>query len=304
MKRILLNIFWGLSLIGALSSCSEDEHIIPSDTPSVFGFGKSTVSVKEGVETVEIEVVWSKFTQIPGEVTLTVAGTGNAKAEENIDYTISTKTLTFGADEYRKSFTITSAEGNDTYTGTKNFIITLASSNVANARLGAVGKSATCTVSIADIDHPLTALFGEATMRYISYYDNAEWTAPVNITPDPGDITIVWIATDFGVAGSYIKEAAEAPLKAEVVTTDENFILTIKLPHQLGSYWNGGNPLTMYGIIPDGDGITDVSGPFDWVGIGDKTTGDITFENGFYIEFEGLGGWEIALPGTVTISKP
>jgi hypothetical protein len=321
MKKILLNtLIWGFALLGVLSSCSEEETVIPSNTPSVIAFSKNTASVKEGVETVEIEVVWSKFTHIPGEVTLTVAGTGSLKAEENVDYTISTKTLSFAADEYRKSFTITSTAGNNEYTGNKTFTITLASSNVENARLGAVGKSATCVVSIADIDHPLLPLVGNATLSYYSPADDDTYTTNVAFEIDPDDVEILWL-TGYGefLGGAFFGAPQFAkPLKVEVnmITTGE-YKLDLRLPQVFWQATSGGDIWSLVlsklpAVKDDYDtevSVTDVSILTGTCIVDALGKWSITFDKGFVVAYSMDSGasydaGEFADDGTVIITKP
>jgi hypothetical protein len=321
MKKLLFTLAWGIALplIIALSGCAQEEYVIPSDTPPVFAFGKNTASVKEGIETVDIEVIFNKYSHIPGEVTLTVTPTGNSGAAEVTDYSISTKTLSFGADEYRKAVTITSAAQDGIYTGAKTFTITLASSNVAGARLGAVGKSATCAVSIADIDHPLLPLVGEATLSYYSPADDDTYTVDVEFETDPdGDVNILWLTGYGEFLGNAFFGAPQyaKPLKVEVTLIEAGkYELVLRIPQLFWEATSAGYSLVLSKLPAVKDDYdtevspTDVSTLTGEVTIDASGNWNFTFDNGFVVAYSNDSGstysaYEFADEGSVTITKP
>ena len=60
-----------------------------------------------------------------------------------------------------------------------------------------MGASNTCSVTINDLDHPLSAILGDFTAKGESYFNGPqEWT--MTFLKDAGDVTKVWIYNIFG----------------------------------------------------------------------------------------------------------
>lgn len=94
-------------LMLAFCGCSNDSDDGDDAIIDYFSFQAKEASVAED-DSIEIAVYWQKNSPKAGYVTLNVSNMGFPhKAFENIDYTISTKTLEFAADEYVKTFTVT-----------------------------------------------------------------------------------------------------------------------------------------------------------------------------------------------------
>ena len=129
-----------------------------------------------------------------------------------------------------------------TFTGNQAFKISLVSAT-NDVQIGAIK---TCTVTIADPDHPLTALFGKYQMSAvdIASYDSA--TGRVGYNYFKWDITLsqyegnpyrVWIDFPVYIAspdayGAYLKNTAEQPGAYAEVSEDMKTI-TIPTPQEL-----------------------------------------------------------------------
>ena len=326
------------------TGCEDVEHYVPKDTPSVFSFPSATAAVDEAtldkdgnlvnVNTLTVTVMWSKYADISGSVNIQVYPRTNVPAIEGEDYTISSKTLDFSAEQYTQTFTITT-KYDDTFTGKKTFTVKLQQSDDANARIGAFGASDSCVVTINDANHPLTALIGNVTLSCYEYFSGGVQTYDSSIVPDEKDVNILWLIPN-------IHANANDPFKMEVERNEDEdgsveFKVIIKLPQEAGYFdsssaanrrkarWEGTFTLNEYGEYdPDGD---------DWdIGLYDDKTGEYTFipvvltgttgEDKIKIEFDnafwisvysedytssGDDGWIgyswIGLPGTFVIEK-
>lgn len=139
----------------------------------------------------------------PGACTVTYTVEG-VNATAGVDFVVNDATgvLNFtGNDTQNITVSITGQPG--VYTGNLQFRIKLASAS-DDVTLGSIS---TCTVTIKDLDHPLSAMFGEYTMCGVTYSDGwiyPSWTA--TISPVEGSTTKIAFEniTPFSVAyGSY-----------------------------------------------------------------------------------------------------
>ena len=140
-------------------------------------------------------------------VTYTVdAGT----AKEGVDYSLvdASGVLNFaeGTDTQNITISVTGQPG--VYTGNVKFTISLKSAS-NDVQIGAIK---TCTVTVKDLDHPLSAMFGAYKISGVTFDEDEEmsylsWT--MNISPVEGDPTKISVdhLTPFSVAyASYVKD--------------------------------------------------------------------------------------------------
>jgi len=314
MKKYILSLTVLVIAGFVFTGCVDNDIFVPKDTPPVFRFQSGTVAVAEvrldadknpigtGI-TQEITVVWHKQVLEAGEITLQVAPRGNVQAVEGTDYTISTKTLSFAADEYQKKFSITTIY-DPTYTGTKQFTITIASSTVSGARLGAFGAAGTCVVSINDVDHPLVALIGNVKLKATQYY-TGNIIKDAIITPDDEDDKILWLTTNLRT------DDLNTKMKMEVKDNGDEYELSIKFPILAGR-WDATRTAYWYATYW-------IDAEDDWdVTLSDHTIVGKTKKDEINIEFDGgfvqfvqnnetgaIAGYSVdyIVPRTLVISK-
>ena len=124
-------------------------------------------------------------------------------AKEGVDYTLADASgvLSFPAGADTQNIVINISGQPGVYTGNVKFAITLksASDDVQ------IGNTNTCSVTIKDLDHPLTNLFGEYTFKAVSVNEDGEldalkWT--MHISPVEGSVNKILIdhITPFAVA--------------------------------------------------------------------------------------------------------
>jgi len=249
MKKYILITLVLLITGFVFTTCEDNEHFIPKDTPSVFHFLAATAAVNEAVldkdgefvraNTLTLTVMWSKHHPTGGTIDLEVKpiseinGNPVVPAIEGVDYTISTKKLTFPADGdgmYKQTVDITT-KYDPTFTGSKNFEVKISDANVdGEVILGAYGAPGSVMVSIGDVNHPFTALIGNVKLKADRY--NAA-TTEVNaiIAPDPDDTNVLWLTTNLHSNATY-----NTPLKMNAKTTDDGYEVSIKFPQKSGNY--------------------------------------------------------------------
>ena len=315
MKKYILISLAVLFAGFVFTACEDNEKFIPTDTPSVFHFTAASASVAEvelnekgepdGDEnTLKLTVIWSKYKPASGNVTLEVIpvsmiGTNPVvPAIEGEDYTISTKSLSFTEDGdgmYTQTVTITT-KYDPTFTGAKYFDVKIVNSTVEGARIGATGAGESCRITINDVNHPLVALIGKATLSYTCY-----WDGPVSfvadIKPDLDDTDVLWMTPNMRTG------TLNAPMKLVVKNTDddEGFEVSISFPQDGGL--NGSTPFTycatseQRGYFTRDDVTIVATTPKDAI--------DIFFEDqaGFIQISEANSAAEFALWGTVRITK-
>lgn len=157
------------------------------------------------------------------------------EAQEGVDFTISDASgvLNFpaGTDTQNITFSITGQPG--TFTGNVRFRVKLAGAT-NDVNLGAIN---TCTVTIKDLDHPLSALFGDYTFSSVFNVDGGfsygSWE--MSISPYEGSVTRVVIdkVTMFQSAslyGSYLPHG-----EVYGIVSDDRQTITIPVPQQMES---------------------------------------------------------------------
>lgn len=163
-------------------------------------------------------------------------------AKQGLDYTVvdGTGVLNFAAGEETKEIKFNIVGQPGTYTGNTKFTVTLKSAT-NEVTLGSIDV---CTITIADTDHPLTALFG--TYEYHAYQLNDEteqlsyygWKS-MTISPYDGDPTRVWIDKLFVLQLWYPSYLPNGGGKCYAVVSDDMKTISIPVPQDFNT--NGVN---------------------------------------------------------------
>ena len=287
MKKILIS-FALLAGIFAAVSCSKNQPPVFDDANAFVAFDKASASIEEAIVSPEGEILpQTKILQLP--VTLgSVKGLtetikfnvtdGTAKAGVNFNLKTTSGTLSFDANN-RTQYIEFEILYYDEYTGDLKFTVDLVpSDNVA------LGYMSTCTVTIADVDHPLTDLLGDYVATTPMGAKGNSWK--MTLYKDEKDDHMVWFFNLFGNSGW-------ADFDTMFYGNVDDDLTTIIIPYgQQSEYkYAGETPVTLYWIDADGEGdktgsntvkiIKDASG---------KITGLEFDENyGFYALLEDLG---------------
>ena len=229
MKKVFTYITIATAALFLTASCSKNEPPVFNDNIAFVAFDAATASIAEAVPCLPSEVTDENMGFKPQEKTLKIPVTlGSLKGiEETVKFTIkeadaeggllyrdlknpdgdakdpanwidktahagvnynlltTSGTLTFNADNRTQYIEIQPLYVTD-YTGDLKFDIEL--STPANVSLGI---NSVCTVTISDVNHPLTAMLGEYTVTGDSYwYGVQSWTS--TILKDENDDHMVW----------------------------------------------------------------------------------------------------------------
>lgn len=208
------------ALLLPLAGCEESKEEDEKPVLDFFSFQSPTISVIEG-GVVEIAVFWSKNTPQAGEVVLDVSYMGyKYKAVEGEDYTLSTKTLQFGEDEYVKTFEVRTID-NGKLEYDRKFRVEFKSTDTESLLGGEGGYSKEIVVTILDND---TALADAVTGEYNEEYSTPESSSAllqVEFTALPGDREITITAQN---------DLQRPALKGFLEDTGDGYSLTFKLP--------------------------------------------------------------------------
>ena len=194
MKKLIkfLNIF----IIGALvlASCDVNKTPVFQDKDSFVGFTTPTVSVKEDGGVVRLPVTFAS----PDGKTVTATYTvKDISAKQGTNYTLknAAATITFDAQNRNSFIEINIVNKAGLFTGDLKFSVEITAVPGAN-----VGGDKVCTVTINDLDHPLTPILGNYNATGTSYFDGPSgWV--MTFAKDASDVSKVWIS-NFVLDGS------------------------------------------------------------------------------------------------------
>ena len=194
MKKYILIL---ATLALAAVSCDKNESPVFDDADAFVAFDKGAVSVSEIAGTVQIPVTLVSLAGL--ETTISYeAVDGTAKAGVNFNLAAGAATLTFTKDAPTQIITVNILDPEvvyDTdgttrlggkYTGDLKFTLKFKSTGDVNA-----GRESSCTVTIQDIDHPLSNILGSWTFNALnSSFAATSWAN--ELAKDETDDHKVW----------------------------------------------------------------------------------------------------------------
>ena len=281
------------------ASCDKNEPNVFNDNDAFVAFDAVSVSYnedysKDSTMTFRIPVTLASVTGLEETVKFEIVApedsTKAAKAGVNYELVTTTGVLSFNAEnrtQYIEFLTMPDGE----YTGDLKFTVKLLASETL-----AVGAESECTVTICDIDHPLTFMLGAYTATGENYW-NGPTTWTMTFYKDAEDDHKVWIDNLFEKASW----AAEDTRYYGIVSDDNT---TINIPFgQTSEYtYSNGKPITLLGF--DGQsgydtGSVDVQIVMD----GANVTLDFGTEWGFWVWIEDAGNLNIVKPGITAVKN-
>lgn len=304
MKNI---IKYAIALVAAgavMASCDINKPDIFDDDNAFVAFDKGTMSITEAAGAkLSIPVTLASVAGIEESVSFKVVD-GTAKEGVNFELQTVSGVLNFDA-ENRTQYIEFKIKADGNYTGDLSFTVELVNTGSVNQ-----GAENTCTVTILDTDHPLSALFGTYTFKGTSYYDGeTEWTA--TFRSDPSDDNRIWIKNLPALSNGF-----DTACEYYATVNDEMTTLTIPFG-QTAMGLNEDNEMTevtyqgasiyLYGSFIDGQDLmyTD-EGSLEVTVLKDNegnVTGlDLGSDYGFYCEIDGFGPLNLILPG-ITATK-
>lgn len=294
MKKILIITALFVGLFAAVS-CDKNQPPVFDDANAFVAFDKASFSIDEAIidadgnilpqtEKLRVPVTLGSVKGLAETVKFTVTD-GTAKAGVNFNLLTTSGTLAFDA-QNRTQYIEFEVLYYEEYTGDLKFTVELAPTD--NVALGLASK---CTVTVGDVDHPLTDLLG--TYRATSSIDARTNPWVMELYKDEEDDHMVWFFNLFANAGW-------ADIDTMFYGNVDETLSTIVIPFgQTSEYKYGGEtPVTLYWMDADDEvgktGSVTVTILKDADG---KITGlDFGEEYGFYALLEGLGWVGYAYP--------
>lgn len=193
MKKIFY--LFSIVLMGSLvASCHLNDMPTFNDSDAFAAFKTSSMSIAEDGGTLNIPV---SVTSLGGVATTVSYEFVNGSAKQGVDFedASGSGTISFGAGETLKNITVKIINHPGVFTGDLKFSVKFKSAGDVK-----MGASNTCSVTINDLDHPLSAILGDYACKSTSAWgDDLEWI--MNFSKDASDVSKVWIYNIFASDG-------------------------------------------------------------------------------------------------------
>ena len=295
MRNTLKYIGLALVAAAALISCDSNDPSKFDDKDAFVAFDKTSVSLaenySEGGAICKIPVTLASVKGLQESIKFEVVSPDTKGAKEGVNFEVLTSTgvLSFDAENRTRYIEIkTIYDG--VYTGDLKFTINLIGTDSVPA-----GSEGSCTVTINDIDHPLSFMLGSYTMTAEKYKSGPiTWT--MEILKDADDDHMVWFYNLLGNSSW----AGDDVLYYGTVNEDHT-VLTIPFGQTSEYKYSNGNPITLLGLTPDLNGYDSGSLNVNIINDGGKVSLDFGKEWGFWFNIEDAGYISILLPGITAI---
>ncbi|MBP5488929.1 MAG: hypothetical protein J6X77_05120 [Bacteroidales bacterium] len=298
MKKIFT--YLGIAALSAVlfSSCGlENKPAVFDDSFAFVAFDEATMNIDEdSKDTLLVPVTLASVSGLNETISYVVTDTLSKKGARggvNFDLVDSTGTLSFDA-ENRTQYIAIVPHPDGAYTGDLTFTISLnASANVA------LGTLSLCTITINDIDHPLTPILGEYDLTGEDNWDGVStWT--LTIYKDAEDDHMVWLDNLYNNSGW----AGAQVLRFYGNVNDEMTSIVIPLGQEAEYAYSNGKHLYLRGLT--GEGYSVESGNLvATIGTNDdgKVTLDFGKELGVWVTIRDTGNIGIIWPGMFAVKK-
>jgi hypothetical protein len=279
-----------------LASCDKNDPNVFDDKDAFVAFDAVSVTYAEDYSkdgaTFKIPVTLASVKGVEETVKFEVVTPEQKGAVAGVNFELVTTTgvLSFDAEkrtQYIEFKTLTDGE----YTGDLKFSVKLLPSETLP-----VGSESECTVTISDIDHPLTFMLGSYTATGVNYW-NGPTTWTMTFYKDAEDDHKVWIDNLFE------KESwAADDTRYYGIVSDDNTTLNIPFGQESEYKYSNGKPVTLLGF--DGSNGYDTGSVDAKIIIdGAKVTIDFGTEWGFWVWIEGAGNLNIVKPGITAVKN-
>lgn len=280
----------------ALASCDKNEPNVFDDKDAFVAFDAVSVTYAEDYSkdgaTFKIPVTLASVKGLEETVKFEVVTPEQKAAVAGVNFELVTTTgvLSFDA-ENRTQYIEFKTMADGEYTGDLKFSVKLLPSETLP-----VGSESECTVTISDIDHPLTFMLGSYTATGVNYW-NGPTTWTMTFYKDAEDDHKVWIDNLFE------KESwAADDTRYYGIVSDDNTTLNIPFGQESEYKYSNGKPVTLLGF--DGESGYDTGSVDAKIIIdGAKVTIDFGTEWGFWVWIEGAGNLNIVKPGITAVKN-
>lgn len=211
MKNTIKYIACALALSAAFSCSKLNETPVFQASDSFVAFDKSAVSINENGGVVSLPISIASIDPVGVTVAYEVVD-GTAKNGVNFSLVNESATYTFDGKQRNATIDINVVDLAGEFTGDLSFTVNLVSAGDLK-----IGANNSCTITINDLDHPLSDILGTYTAAGESYFNGpASWEA--EFIKDAVDLNKVWMR---GLAPGF---ATETDLIYGIVSEDHNTI--------------------------------------------------------------------------------
>lgn len=280
--------------MAAFISCDKNEVARFDDADAFAAFDKTEINVSEdATEPIRIPVTLASVQGLSESIKFEVVTPEGKGAVEGTNFEVLTSSGVLSFDSQNRTQYIEVLPKLDgVYTGDLKFQLVLSPS----ATVG-TGSSDVCTITINDVDHPLSAILGNYTFTGAKFNAAAtSWT--VTFLKDADDDHKVWFYNLFGVSGW----AGNDTVYYGNVNDD---LTSINIPFgQESEYtYSNGNPVLLLGLDADGNGYETGSMDVKIVNEGGQVSLVFPDEWGLFFYINDAGTLSYSAPGTLSAVK-
>lgn len=237
MKRIFKYIA-GVAAVAAMTSCIAKLNETPVFDPadSFVSFDKAAISVSEDGGKVSIPLTMASIDPEKINVSYEVVP-GTAKAGENYSLVDASAVVAFDGQQRNAVIEINIVNIPGVFTGDLTFTVNLLSAGSLN-----LGANKSCTVKIADLDHPLAEILGAYTLTGESGF-GGELQYDLVFDKDPSSITTVLIS-------NLVPDLD--PVYGNVISDEEGNFVKVSIPFSQVGAWNSSYTTLLAGFKAGG----------------------------------------------------
>ncbi len=180
------------------SSCNLNETPVFDDSDAFVAFGSTTYAFSEQAGVVQIPITLASVEGISTTIAYEAAD-DSAIEGDNYSLVDPTATLAFSSEVRTAYVEVNIVDVAGVFTGDLKFTLTITNTGSVDA-----GTTSSCTVTIEDEDHPLSALFGTYAVTTSSYW-YGDYSYNMVISKDDDDVTMVRFANiaDVGLSAGF-----------------------------------------------------------------------------------------------------
>ena len=293
MMKNILKYIAGVAAVAALAGCNLNPLPTFDESESFVAFDKSAVSVNEDAGTVTLPLTIASLDVVKSNVSYELVD-GTAKAGTNYESNDESAVVVFDG-ESRTGSIVVNIKNIAGYTGDLSFTVKIVSAT--GLKLGA---SSACTVTINDLDHPLSAILGEYTATAHDYFDDADVNWTVTLMKDPKDVNVVWVDGFTATFAGYYP-SADYRIYGNVTKDEEGNITGINFPcGQSLATAVSGRSLSLWSF--DGDSVYS-SGNIAFTTIANGFATEDGYGIGYKADSGGVSLYDLLNPGIVWVKK-
>ena len=186
MKNIFKYIA-GMAFAASLAGCNVNPLPKFDDADAFVAFDVTNISVNEDAGTVSLPISIASLDARKTTVSYELVD-GTAKQGENFEGEDESAVLSFDGKSRTGNIVIKIKNDAGHYTGDLTFSVKLITAAGLN-----LGANSECSITIADLDHPLGPILGTYTATAEDYFAGATATWTVTLMKDPNDTKVVWV---------------------------------------------------------------------------------------------------------------